>query len=636
MKQVVVFDCETDGLKPTKIHCLAAHMGGKIFSTTDYDQMRKFLSRDDIILVAHNGIRYDGPALEKVLGIKVVPKIVCSLSISWYLFPDRLRHGLAEWGEDFGVPKPLVEDWEDQPIEVYIHRCKEDVRINKLLWEKQWKFLLKLYGSEEEAWRLIDYLAFKMDCAREQERSRWKLDVKLCKQKRDMLQGMSEEKVKELAKAMPLVEVRVKKTRPKKPFKQDGSYSATGAAWFKLLEENGLPLEYDGVVEVITGFKEPNPGSHDQIKAWLYNLGWQPTTFKYDRTPTGDLRKIPQVQQDKTKGGGLCPSVKKLFDKEPNLRILEGLSILTHRISVLNGFLDNVDEEGYVQAQVQGLTNTLRFKHKVVVNLPGVDKPYGADIRGCLVAPEGYELCGSDMSSLEDRTKQSFMLPYDPEYVKEMSTPGFDPHTALAVFAGEITAKEEDFFKRFDKLSEEEKEAASQADKELYKKVKAVRKIYKSVNYACVYGAGGPKVALTAGVPERKGYQLVEAYWKRNWSVKAIAEAQIVKVCNGMKWLFNPVSLLWYSLRHEKDRFSTLNQGTGVFCFDTYLKHTRHKGPPVVGQFHDEWITQVKKGHRPRMVKHAEDAIYKTNLELKLNRELGMGIQFGENYAQIH
>lgn len=613
----VVFDIEADGLKPTKLHCLAVNTG-KIHSTPDYDQMRKFFT-DTKVLVGHNIIRYDIPNIERLLGIKIQAKLVCTLSLSWYLDPSRPRHGLAEWGEEFGVPKPVVEDWDNLPLEVYIHRCESDVKINTKLWQRQWKQLVKLYGSEEEAWRLIDYLSFKMDCAREQEESRWKLDVKFCTERRDALQKEAELKREELARAMPKRPIYVKKERPKKPFKKDGTLSATGAPWFELLKEKGLHPDYDGVVDVLKSWEEPNPGSHDQIKLWLYGLGWVPETFKYDRDAiTGETRKIPQVQQDKTKGPGLCASVKKLYAKEPKLEILDGLSILTHRISVLNGFLDNVDEDGYVQAQVQGLTNTLRFKHKVVVNLPGVDKLYGADVRGCLVAPEGYELCGSDMSSLEDRTKQHYMWPYDPAYVKEMMTPDFDPHLDLAQFAGALTPLQV---------------AMHKAKGQDYG---GVRKVYKAVNYSCVYGAGGPKVALTAGVPERKGYELVEAYWKRNWSVRAIAEDQVVKTCNGSKWLYNPVSKLWYSLRAEKDRFSTLNQGTGVFCFDTYLKHTRNGGPPVCGQFHDEWVVVLRKGQRERMIKHAKEAIRKTNEELMLNRELGMDIQFGDRYSHIH
>src|SRR3546814_20234655 len=82
------------------------------------------------------------------------------------------------------------------------------------------------------------------------------------------------------------------------------------------------------------------------------------------------------------------------------------------------------------------------MKHKTIVNLPGVKNPYGEDIRGCLICPEGYEQCGSDLSSLEDRLKHHFMFPYDPEYVKEMSTPDFDPHLDLALSAKAVTEEE--------------------------------------------------------------------------------------------------------------------------------------------------------------------------------------------------
>ena len=128
----------------------------------------------------------------------------------------------------------------------------------------------------------------------------------------------------------------------------------------------------------------------------------------------------------------------------------------------------------------------------------------------------------------------------------------------------------------------------------------------------------------------------MEVYWKRNWSVKAIAEEQTVKTCLGTKWLYNPVSGFWYSLRHEKDRFSTLNQGTGVYCFDTWVKHLRDGGPPQLGQMHDEVIALVRKGKRKKCEKHFRNAIRKTNEELKLNRELDIDVQFGDNYAQIH
>ena len=134
----------------------------------------------------------------------------------------------------------------------------------------------------------------------------------------------------------------------------------------------------------------------------------------------------------------------------------------------------------------------------------------------------------------------------------------------------------------------------------------------------------------------QKGEKLVAAYWKRNWSVKKIAEDQTVKVCQGQKWLFNPVSGFWYSLRFEKDRFSTLNQGTGVYCFDVWMRHVSNGGPPVIGQFHDEGIWLIKLGNRERMTAHIRSAMVKTNAELQLNRELDCSVDFGATYANIH
>ena len=51
---------------------------------------------------------------------------------------------------------------------------------------------------------------------------------------------------------------------------------------------------------------------------------------------------------------------------------------------------------------------------------------------------------------------------------------------------------------------------------------------------------------------------------------------------------------MWYSLRFDKDRFSTLNQGTGAYCFDTWVKYILSKRPQLTGQFHDEVILEIK------------------------------------------
>lgn len=612
-----VIDMECDGLNPTKIHCLV--IGDD--ACTNYDDMRYALNKVET-LVGHNIIIFDVPILERLLKIKVRANLIDTLSISWYLEPDRPRHGLESYGVDFGVPKPVVTDWEGLTQEEYVHRCQFDVSINTHLWKAQWKELLALYGDEQSAMKFIAYLSFKMDCAREQEANGWLLDVDRAQTVRDKLQTDKDSKLVELAYAMPKVPIIARKSRPAKPFKQNGERSKHGEDWFQLLEQQGMPLDYDGVVEIVKDYEEPNPSSHSQIKNWLDSLGWEPTTFIYKRDKeTGDVRKIPQVAQEKTLGPGLCSSVKKLFDKEPKLQVLDGLAILSHRISILEGFLANVDERGYIKAQIQGFTNTLRFKHKTIVNLPGVHNAYGEDIRGCLIAPKGYELCGADMSSLEDRLKQHYIYPYDPEYVAEMNTADFDPHLGLARVAGSV----DDF-----------EVAGYKSGSDEFKYIKSIRHTYKQGNYACQYGAGGARIALTCGISRHEGDKIFNAYWKRNWAIKKAAEDQYSKVCYGKKWLYNPVSKFWYSLRHEKDRFSTLVQGTAVFVFDNWVGHVRHNGPPLIGQMHDEVILLIREGRREKCTEHLQRAIKFTNEEIKLDRMLSIDVQYANNYGGVH
>lgn len=618
MNNLYVFDLEGDGLTPTKIHVLSVkNLGsGKVGSTADYDTMKRLFLNGDNTLICHNAARFDVPVVERILDIKVKAKVIDTLPLSWYLEFTNKRHGLESWGEKLGTKKPEVEDWVGLSYEEYKHRCESDVEINHKLWELLWGKLLELYESEEEALKFIDYLMFKMDCAREQERSRWKLDVVLCRKSLEEMEALKQEKVKSLAEAMPSVPILNKKTKPKRPYKMDGSYSATGQKWFDILKGKGLDEDYDGTVTIVVGYKEPNPGSVPQVKDWLESLGWKPETFKFVKKDNGEVKQIPQINLER--GQGICPSIKKLYEVEPRLEILDGLSILTHRISILKGFLSAMDSEGYVKAEIQGLTNTLRFKHAVCVNLPGVRAEYGKIIRGCLIAPEGYELCGSDMCGLEDRTKQHYMWRFDKEYVKEMMTPDFDPHLSLAVFAGALTKEQSDAHKNKDE------------------DYGSIRHAYKQTNYASTYGARAATIARAAGVSVVEGKALHEAYWKRNWSLKAIPKTIKTKTLFGSMWLKNPVSGFWYSLRAEKDIFSTLNQGTGTYCFDMWVKEVRKKRSQLTGQFHDEIILTVKEGYREECTKLLKNAIATVNKNLKLNRDLDVDVQFGKTYADIH
>ena len=164
-----VFDIETDGLldELTKIHVLS-YMGtdGELHHTHDYNHMRTFFKTADV-LVGHNIVRFDIPAVERVLGIKVNARLIDTLALSWYLHHDRMKHGLEGYGVDYGVPKPVIKDWDTLRPQEYAHRCGEDVKINSRLWRDLSMKLDKLYkDAEADKDRLIDYLTFKLDCAK--------------------------------------------------------------------------------------------------------------------------------------------------------------------------------------------------------------------------------------------------------------------------------------------------------------------------------------------------------------------------------------------------------------------------------------------------------------------------------------
>ena len=613
---MTVFDIETDGLLDglTKIHVLSYSYDGKdVVSTGDYDEMREFFKTHHY-LIGHNIIRFDIPAVEKVLGIKVKARLVDTLAISWYLHHDRLKHGLEWYGVDYGIPKPVIKDWNSLTYEDYANRCQEDVKINSRLWRDLWHKLNKLYQDESEMDRLIDYLSFKLDCAREQEDLRWKLDVDKAQEAYDEIIRLKEEKVEQLADAMPKKALTRVATQPKVMHKKDGELSSHGEKWIALCAENKMPISAKSLT-VQTGEERGNPNSNDQVKDWLYSLGWKPRTYKFIRDKkTGDERQIEQVRND----GDLCKSVKELVSMDPAVDLLDGLTVLTHRAGILKSFLDcHVD--GYLQATVAGLTNTFRFKHmKPLVNLPSVDKPYGDVIRGCLTCPDGYVLAGADMTSLEDTTKRHYMKPLDPEYVEQMSKEGFDPHLDLALHAGVISQED------IDKHNSGERS------------LKALRKNYKVVNYSATYGVGAPKLARETGMSKSEAKTLLDAFWSRNWAIEKVASTLQVRELFGGMWLKNPVSGFWYSLRSDKDRFSTLNQGTGVYCFDTWVAVCRKNGIKSVGQFHDEIIALVKEGDEGNVEKIMHDAAVILNKRVKLNVPLGTDVQFGKTYADIH
>jgi DNA polymerase I-like protein with 3'-5' exonuclease and polymerase domains len=172
--------------------------------------------------------------------------------------------------------------------------------------------------------------------------------------------------------------------------------------------------------------------------------------------------------------------------------------------------------------------------------------------------------------------------------------------------------------------------------KELFHSLSELRKKGKTTNYSSTYGVGKAKLARDLSVPVKTAAALLDAYWQKNWAIQKVASQIEIKHTGQSMWLKNPVSGFWYQLRLDKDTWSTLNQGTGTYCFDTWLYQVRKLGCVINFQFHDEKGSVVKIGQEQERKDLLDKAMERTNDTLQLNVPLGIDVKFGKTYSEVH
>jgi len=176
-RNATVADIEADALldEATKIHVLSYEMqSGGEGSFPEYERIARFFKYHidkKIPIVMHNGIGYDVPLVEKLLGLDLSEvMLIDTLSVSWYLNTERMQHGLDSFFADYGIAKPKVgnhrwaapkrESWLTEQghqtrlrrhYQIMKHRCSTDVRINKALWEDLKERLISLYSRVKDA-----------------------------------------------------------------------------------------------------------------------------------------------------------------------------------------------------------------------------------------------------------------------------------------------------------------------------------------------------------------------------------------------------------------------------------------------------------------------------------------------------
>ena len=378
----VVLDIETDGFNPSKIHCIVAkNIDTNLVTIFDPDTLYSFNSWANTVdkFIMHNGLSFDAPVLNRLLGTGITPdKIIDTLILSQLFNPIREKgHSLRAWGEKLN----MLKGGEDVNFSKYdfnmLKYCKQDVEITHAVYKE---LIKESTGFSQECSDLEHNIRLILD---QQEKNGFALDMK---------------------KAQQLLAI----------LKED-IYD---------LEQWSLEEFDPTVIEMKTKTKEIpfNIGSRQQIADRLMKKGWKPKQFT-------DKKNII-----------INEAVLKTI-KEPELKLTaERFSkyfLLQKRAVMVESWIDACDNNNRVHGKVMTLrTITGRMAHNSpnMAQVPAVYSPYGKDCRGLwtISDPMKYKLVGTDASGLELRCLAHYLN--DTTYTDEILNG--DIHTKNMELAG--------------------------------------------------------------------------------------------------------------------------------------------------------------------------------------------------------
>lgn len=622
----VVGDLEGDGLLDTvtTIWCGVfkdINTGQKWkFKPDQMEEMCEFLSKCTVV-IGHNFIDYDVPALKKVLGFEF-PKgtlIVDTYILSQMIEPDRRKHpacsgrkgahSLENFGCIFKRPKPEHEDWATFSPEM-LHRCSEDVEINFLLYkmlmrEAKAKVHSDIHPLDPQS---IWYKPYKLEAAFAECLVKQKirgvlvdrdLILKHINTLTEKIEDIDREVVPQLPKRIIIKEQKKDGVLSwnKKPFKGNGDLNERTIDWVR--------ANLDGNYRAIGGpfsrisIEDFDLGSIQQVKDYLLSEGWVPEQWNTKKDPiTGvEKRTSPKLSKDDPFLGVKSDVGQKVAER----------MIYRHRRSQLEGFLKIIREDGRITANVTGITPTVRLKHGGIVNIPGEDSVFGLEMREVFIASPGYKFVGCDAASCQLRNLCHHMG--DDEYTDAVingnKDDGTDIHSVNMRKTG-IT----------------------------------VRKIAKNFIYGFLFGAGNPKIGAILGQDAEAAKKVRQKFLRELPGLKALLD-RVESEFNQFGYITGldgrPIfprskhECLCYLL--QSDEAIMMKVAT---CYAHKWVEQRGLDAHMIIHMHDEYQWEAKEGQEKEVAELLETAIVKAGQFLKMNVPMAGEAAIGDNWRETH
>lgn len=331
-------------------------------------ELQRVIDQADEV-VAHNGIGFDFPVLQRVWNVTVPrEKQRDTLIISRLLNPNLPGgHSLKAWGERLGkVEKIEFSDFDGgftAEMEEYCHRDVEllqlvDLDLDKRM--KKWKNPAQSIALEHRVAQIIQ----------KQVENGFMLD-----------EPHTVALLGEVQSRMAKIEAELQAVFP--PIVTERYSEKTG----KRLKDN---------VEVF------NVGSRQQIFKRLTTLGAKFDTFTEKGNAIVDEGTLKNIDL-------------------PEAKLCAEYLMLQKRDGMIRSWLEKLGTDGRVHGQVitnGAVTGRMTHSNPNMGQITGVQSEYGKESRQCWTVPEGYKLVGCDLAGIELRCLAHYMK--DEDWTKEL------------------------------------------------------------------------------------------------------------------------------------------------------------------------------------------------------------------------
>ena len=499
----IVLDIECDSLTPTVIHCVVVKELNtdrvKVFTEENKHELRRLVATANVF-IGHNLYGFDLPIIKKLWGIDLYDKVINdTLLLSKLLNPDRERHSLAWWGEQIGEEKIEFNEWDEYTPQM-LEYCKQDVNVTEKVYDKlleeakgwDWR---RSYRIEREVAEIIY----------RQEQHGVLFDSSLAADLVDELVVKMQEIEAYILPMLPSKEIPSSRLHypPKLKFKKSGEPSALAVRYFgdrlEFIDDEWIatygsnPYEYYPLAkatEPLHTYEAMKLSDGGVMKEWIVKrYGWQPTMWNTVKDKeTGKSRRTTPKFTDMYKN--ICPNLDRIQKDIPFVgKLVLWLSYRNRRNVIRSengtGWLNHsrlaIDGRLPSSADTIG-TNTGRFTHRVIANVPRRTSIYGREMRSLFTVPEGKVLVGWDASALEARVEGHYTTRFDGGRYAGVLLNG-DVHQRNA------TAFECD------------------------------RETAKATKYAITYGCQPEKLAQTLHCTLDRAKEIYRAFWRTNTSL---------------------------------------------------------------------------------------------------------------------